>query len=98
MNNNDLHESLNEKSCVKEHVKFIPFSMHSPLTIVNTLRPSLNGRHFPYDIFKCIFVNENVWISIKIALTFVPKGPSNNIPALVQMTYLNQWLLFYWRL
>ena len=21
-----------------------------------------NGRHFPDDIFKCIFVNENVWI------------------------------------
>ena len=36
-------------------------------------------------IFKCILVNENVWIIIKISLKFVPKGPINNIPALVQM-------------
>ena len=26
----------------------------------NTLRPRQNGRHFPDDIFKCIFLNENV--------------------------------------
>ena len=42
-----------------------------------------NGRHFPDDIFKCIFLNENVSISIKISLKFVPKGPFNNITALV---------------
>ena len=30
-----------------------------------------NGRHFPDDIFKCISLNENVWISIKISLKFV---------------------------
>ena len=29
--------------------------------------------------------NENVWISIKISLNFVPKVPINNIPALVQI-------------
>ena len=51
----------------------------------NTLRPRQNGRHFPDDIFKCIFLNENVWISIKISLKFVPKVPINNIPALVQI-------------
>ena len=28
--------------------------------LVNTLRPRQNGRHFPDDIFKCIFLNENV--------------------------------------
>ena len=27
---------------------------------VNTLRPRQNGRYFPDDIFKCIFLNENV--------------------------------------
>ena len=37
------------------------------------------------DIFKCIFLNENVWISIKISSKFVPKGSINNIPALVQI-------------
>ena len=51
----------------------------------NSLRPRQNGRYFPDDIFKCIFLNENVRISIKISLKFVPKGPINNIPALVQI-------------
>ena len=37
------------------------------------------------DIFKCIFLNENLSISIQISLKFVPKGPINNIPALVQI-------------
>ena len=53
--------------------------------ILNTLRPRQNGRHFPEDIFKCIFLNENVGISIKISLKFVQKVPINNIPALVQI-------------
>ena len=51
----------------------------------NTLRPGQNGRHFADEILKCIFLNENVWIPIKISLKFVPKGPINNIPALVQI-------------
>ena len=52
---------------------------------VNTLRPRQNGRHLPDEIFKCISLTENVWISIEISLKFVPKGPINNIPALVQI-------------
>ena len=52
---------------------------------VNTLRPRQNGRHYADDIFKCIFLNENVQISIKISLKFVPKVPINNIPSLVQI-------------
>ena len=52
---------------------------------INTLRSRQNGRHFPNDIFKCIFFSENVWISFKISLRFVPNGPINNIPALVQI-------------
>ena len=51
----------------------------------NTLRLRQHGRHFADDTFKCIFLNENVWIPIKISLKFVPKGPINNIPALVQI-------------
>ena len=48
------------------------------------------GRHkmaaiFADDIFKWIFSNENVWISIKISLKFAPRGPISNIPALVQI-------------
>ena len=53
---------------------------------VNTLKPRQNGRHFTDDIFKWFFVNENMWIPIKISMKFVPKGPISNIPALVQIT------------
>ena len=53
--------------------------------IINTLRPKQNGRHFADDIFKGIVMNENVFISLKISLKFVPKGKINNIPALVQI-------------
>ena len=65
--------------------------------IFNTLRPRRNGQHFPDDDFKRVFSNENIWISIKISLKFIPKGPIKNIPALVQIMdlvpshYLNQW-------
>ena len=52
---------------------------------VNTLRPRQNGRHFADAIFKCNFLNENVWIPIKTSLKFVPKGQINNIPALTQI-------------
>ena len=52
---------------------------------LNTLRPRQNGRHFADDILERIFLNENVWISIKISLNLVPKGPINNISALVQI-------------
>ena len=51
----------------------------------NTLRPRQDGRHFADDIFKYIFLNENASISIKISLKFIPKGPIDNIPALVQI-------------
>ena len=52
---------------------------------VNPLRPKRNEQRFADDIFKRIFFNENVWILIKISLKFVPKGPINSIPALVQI-------------
>ena len=50
-----------------------------------TLRPRQNWRHFADDIFKCIFLNENVLISLKISLNFVPEVRINNIPALVKI-------------
>ena len=55
------------------------------LVLLNTLKLRLNGRHFADDIFKCIFLNENVWIPSNISLKFDPQGPINNIPALVQI-------------
>ena len=42
---------------------------------------SRDGCHFADDIFKCIFFNENILISLKIILQFVPKFP----PTLAQI-------------
>ena len=54
--------------------------------LFNSLRPG-QMEAISQTIFsiKCIFMNEIVWIPIKISLKFVPKGPINNIPALVQI-------------
>ena len=52
---------------------------------INTLRPRQDGRHFPYDIFKCIFLNENARILLKKSLRFFPKVRINNIPALLHI-------------
>ena len=54
---------------------------------INTLRPRQNGRHFQDDIFKCIFSNENVWISLKNSMKVLPKVRIYNVPALVQIMY-----------
>ena len=43
------------------------------------------SRYFAEDIFKCIFLNENVLIEIEISLKFVPKGSIHDIPAVVQI-------------
>ena len=55
-----------------------PATMYNTLLhlsiLANTLGQRRNRRHFADDIFKCIFLNGNVWISIK-----------NSLPALVQI-------------
>ena len=51
----------------------------------NTLRPRQNGCHFADDTSECTLLNENVWIFIEIYLKFIPKGPVNDIPALIQI-------------
>ena len=91
---------------------FIFVQYHVVIDCINTVRPRQNSRRFADDTFKRIFLNENVRFSIKISLKFVPKGPINNNPALVQIMawrqsgdktlserhYLNQWWLVYWRI
>ena len=75
-------------------------------TAFNILRPRQNGHRFAKCIFKRIFLNENVRISIKISLKFVPKGPINNNPALVQIMAwrrsgdkpLSEAMIVYWRI
>ena len=50
----------------------------------NTLRPRQKWHHFADNIFK-IFLNENIWIPIRISLKFVHRGPIYNIPAVFQI-------------
>ena len=50
-----------------------------------SLGPKQNVRHLADDIFKWIFPNINVWISINISLKFIPEGQIHNIPAVVQI-------------
>ena len=59
-------------------------------SIINTLRPRQNGRHFTNDIFRGIFVYERFCILIKISLKFVPKGPIDNNSALVKIMTWHQ--------
>ena len=49
------------------------------------MRTRQNGCHFADDVFKCIFLNEDIWISLKISLKFVPKARINQIPTLVSL-------------
>ena len=63
---------------------------------LNTLRPRQNARHFPEDLFKCIFANENVWISLNISLAFVPEFRINTIPELVQIMAPTSWQAIIW--
>ena len=58
---------------------------HVKIASLNSSSPGQNGRNFPNDIFRCIIVNEKFCIWIRISPQFVPMGPINNIPALVQI-------------
>ena len=51
----------------------------------NTLRPRQKLPQFRRWHLQMHFLNETVRISIQISLKFVPKGPINNITALVQI-------------
>ena len=50
---------------------------------INTLQPGKNAYDFSDDIFKYLFFRENVLKMIEISLKFIPRGPIDNIPALV---------------
>ena len=52
---------------------------------VNSSPPEQNGSHFVDDMFKRIFLNENIWISNKSSLKYVHWGPIGNMSALVQI-------------
>ena len=52
---------------------------------INILRPGQNCRHYADVIFKWLFLNENVWMLLKISLKFVPKFRISNTLKLVQI-------------
>ena len=54
-----------------------------PRAGVDTLRLRQNGCYFAVIAFKCIFLNENVWIFIEISLKYVLWGRIDNNLALV---------------
>ena len=85
---NELRHTVSYAS-ITQRFLFKVCLRHWPLqrsgSTFNILRPRQYGRHFADDIFKCISLNENVWIPVEISLKYVPKGPINNIPALVQI-------------
>ena len=56
-----------------------------PGIILTHLSLEQNGHHFTDDIFKCIFMNEKLCISIRISVKFVPKDLFDNKSALVQV-------------
>ena len=51
----------------------------------NSSPPGQNGRHFADDMFKCISLNENIWMSNKISLKYVSWGLIDNMTALIQI-------------
>ena len=61
------------------------FSLQYDYSLGNSSLSGQNGRHFADGIFRHIFLNENVRISIQVSLKFVPKGSIDNKWALVQV-------------
>ena len=67
---------------------FIPHSTHGRHSSfywcryipVNTLRPRINRCHFADDLFKCILLNKNVLISIRISLKHIAKVRPSDKP------------------
>ena len=55
------------------------------LIYVNVFMQKWNNRHFTYIIFKCYFLNDDVFIFIAISFKYVLKRPINKTPSLVQI-------------
>ena len=54
-------------------------------TMKGRISPGQRGRHFAGDIFRCISLNDEYCIVIKMSLEFVPDGPIDNKPALISI-------------
>ena len=67
------------------------------ILIVNILKQRQTSCHFSDNIFRCIFLNENVWISIKISVNYVLKGPINMVNLLMHVSPdLNELIGWQW--
>ena len=80
----DIRQLADVISTVMATIRFKSHTMYTPDQHTHWGRDkmaAISQRPF----FNCIFLNENIWISINISLKFVPKGRINNIPALVQI-------------
>ena len=53
---------------------------------VSTLRPRQNGHKFPDDIFKCIFLNENIHFWLRIHWSLFPR---------IQSTVFQHWFIWW---
>ena len=74
-----------EGFCVTLLDRLMSFTMANKFTSVNSSPPGQNSPHFPDDISRCLFGEWKILYFIKISLKFVPKGPIDNKPALVQI-------------
>ena len=61
-----------------------PVGVAKPQWADQYIRAEIKWPPFPDDIFKCIFLNENVWTRLSIPWSIF-NGPINNIPASVQI-------------
>ena len=64
----------------------MPLGVTSHNVLINTFRQRQTYPNYGNVIYKFIF-NENAWISIKISLKFVPKGPIKIFLHLVQIAW-----------
>ena len=73
------------QGCETEHQSHINDYCLETILDFNSSPPGQNGHHLADDIFRCIFVNEYFCILLKISLKFVPRGPIDTNPVLVQI-------------
>ena len=76
---------MNGNICIKQSRVDSDGAWLQYMLSINALGLRQNGRRFADDIFNCIFLNGNLWISLKISLNFVPEVRFNNLPALIQI-------------
>ena len=89
-----IHENaseniVSEMGAILFRVRWVKSLVVTNRWSVNTLRLRQDGRNFA-DILKCILLNDNVRLSIKISLKFVPESWIDNKSALIQMMTWHQ--------